>query len=182
MFGMAGGFFPPFISVSQINIALLGFSQKCEPIKKIDLSCCRPRSVYNQSCVETSWVNGCCCMWPSVKLKNRIPFVSQTDALVLCRQRCGLHCWSCNPGNTVNKETCFGVFFHGCPPTRVLAEVKRGQNAVGLVDWVTTALCNDKSRRLESNLSRGEDTSLPDRLFRSRFCSFLQEVGTSDVS
>lgn len=32
MFGMAGGFFS-LISVSQINIALLGFSQKCEPIK-----------------------------------------------------------------------------------------------------------------------------------------------------
>lgn len=67
------------------------------------------------SSTETSrvggWVGGRCCMRPGVELPNRIPFVSQTDTLVLCRQRCGLHCSTSNPGNAVNKELLLFLLF-----------------------------------------------------------------------
>lgn len=89
----------------------------------------------------------------------------QTDTLVLCRQRCGLHCRTCNPGNTVNKElllylflfffVCHDVFPH--QRSRWLKGLECGRGRQRLQQRV----CNEKSRWLESNHAAGQNTSGP---------------------
>lgn len=91
--------------------------------------------------------------------------MSQTHAVVLCRQRCGHRCWSCNPGNPVNKEACFFlffllVFFHSHPPTHGIVEVKEAR--MRNIHRVTAAVDNDKSRQSRCNLRGRQRQSFPD--------------------
>lgn len=95
------------------------------------------------SSTETSrvggWVGGRCCMRPGVELPNRIPFV-RTDTLVLCRQRCGLHCSTSNPGNAVNKELLlFLLFFFLFVMTSSHTSTRRGQRGRNAVVASTAA-------------------------------------------
>lgn len=122
---------------------------------------------------ETSLLDGCCCMRPRVALQNRIPFVSQSDTLMLCRQRCGLHCCTANPGNNVNKELLlfpFLLFLFPLswrrPQTRAFAEVKRARTRSR--EWPQQRFCNGKSRWLENNRTVGQRTSGPQPRGHSR--------------
>lgn len=69
--------------------------------------------------------------------------MSPTAAVVLCRQRCGLQCWSCNPGNTVNKET---VLPH------MQSQRLESSNTAWCLHSVAGAVANDKSRPSQCNL------------------------------
>lgn len=139
------------------------------------------------SSTETSRVGGRCCMRPGVELPNRIPFVSQTDTLVLCRQRCGLHCSTSNPGNAVNKELLlFLLFFffvcHDVLPHGHSQRSKGPECGRSLDRSAGSVVTSPGGWRVITPQDRGQAARGHKVRSRSRFWDYLQEVGTSDAS